>query len=295
MIAIPQPGNIFEIQVQLAKLQRESLRFTRHQVQFSKKINIAPERRFHSLGQGVGTCAARPRWSPGAVYDKAEGNKTQAAKLLGTVLHLHRGTPYIYQGEELGMTNVPFSSIEDFRDIESLNYYSQAVASGQDPADVLAALRLRSRDNGRTPMQWDDSPHAGFTVGEPWMPVNPNYDVINAEAELANPDSVLQHYRKLIALRHDLPVVAYGDFTMLLPQDPQIYAFTRRLEDIELLVLANFSHEIVEADLLNADDWAASEVLLTNYSRTDSEELLRLRPWEARVFRRTVNGATPRR
>ena len=105
----------------------------------------------------------------------------------------------------------------------------------------------------------------------------------------------MQHYRKLIALRHDLPVVAYGDFTMLLPQDPQIYAFTRRLEDIELLVLANFSHEIIEADLLNADDWAAAEELLTNYSQTGSEELLRLRPWEARVFRRTVNEATPRR
>jgi oligo-1,6-glucosidase len=210
-------------------------------------------------------------------------------------LHLHRGTPYIYQGEELGMTNVPFSSIEDFRDIESLNYYSEALASGQDPTDVLAALRLRSRDNGRTPMHWDDSPHAGFTVSEPWMPVNPNYDVINAEAERADPDSVLQHYRKLIALRHDLPVVACGDFTMLLPQDPQIYAFTRRLEDVELLVMANFSHEIVDADLPNADDWAAAEELLTNYSQTGSEELLRLRPWEARVFRRTVNEATPRR
>ena len=127
------------------------------------------------------------------------------------------------------------------------------------------------------------------------MPINPNYTVINADAERADPDSVLHHYRKLIALRHDLPVVAYGDFTMLLPQDPQIYAFTRRLEDVELLVLANFSHEIVDTDLPNADDWAASEVLLTNYSRMDSEALLRLRPWEARVFRRTITEATPRR
>ena len=221
--------------------------------------------------------------------------RVQAAKLLGTVLHLHRGTPYIYQGEELGMTNVPFSSIEDFRDIESLNHYTEAVTSDQDPKDVLAALRLRSRDNGRTPMQWDDSPHAGFTVGEPWMRVNPNYDIINAHAERADPDSVLQHYRKLIALRHDLPVVAFGDFTMLLPQDSQIYAFTRRLENVELLVLANFSHEIVDTDLPDADDWAASEVLLTNYSQAGSEELLRLRPWEARVFRRTVNEAIPRK
>src|SRR5690348_7763606 len=166
------------------------------------------------------------------------------------------------------MTNVPFSSIKDFRDIESLNHYAEAIALGQAPKTVLAALRVKSRDNGRTPMQWDDSPHAGFTTGEPWMPVNPNYDIINAHAERADPDSVLQHYRKLIALRHDLPVVACGDFTMLLPQDPQIYAFTRRLEDVELLVLANFSHKIVDADLPNADDWAASEVLLTNYAQT---------------------------
>jgi oligo-1,6-glucosidase len=216
--------------------------------------------------------------------------RVQSAKLLGTVLHLHRGTPYIYQGEELGMTNVPFSSIEDFRDIESLNYYSEAVASGKDPADVLTALRLRSRDNGRAPMQWNDSAHAGFTLGEPTMPVNPNYTVINADAERADSDSVLHHYRKLIALRHDLPVVAYGDFTMLLPQDPQIYAFTRRLEDVELLVIANFSKEIVNAALPDADDWAASELLLTNYSQAGSEEPLRLRPWEARVFRRTVSG-----
>src|SRR5207244_10793564 len=189
------------------------------------------------------------------------------------------------QGEELGMTNVPFSSIKDFRYIESLNYYIEALASGQDPTHVLAALRLHSRDNGRTPMHWDDSPHAGFTVSQPWMPVNPNYDIINAHAERADPDSVLQHYRKLIALRHDLPVVAFGDFTMLLPQDSQIYAFTRRLEDVELLVLANFSHEIVDTDLPNADDWAASEVLLTHYSRMDSEEILRLRRCEGRVIR----------
>ncbi len=214
--------------------------------------------------------------------------RVQAAKLLGTVLHLQRGTPYIYQGEELGMTNFPFSSIEDFRDIESLNYYRQAVASGQDPADVLAALRKRSRDNGRTPMQWNTSPHAGFTVGEPWIPVNPNYDVINVDTERTDPDSVLHYYRKLIALRHDLPVVAFGDFTMLLPQDPQIYAFTRRLEDVELLVLANFTGEIVVADLPNANDWATAEELLTNYSPTGSEEFPRLRPWEVRVFKRTV-------
>ncbi len=222
--------------------------------------------------------------------DDGDEFRVLAAKLLGTVLHLHRGTPYIYQGEELGMTNFPFSSIQDFQDVESLNYYTEALASGQDHTEVLAALRQRSRDNARTPMQWDDSPYAGFTVGKAWMPVNPNYHVINAHAALADHASILHHYRKLIALRHDLPVVALGDFTMLLPQDPQVYAFTRRLDEVELLLIANFSHELVTATLPNADDWAEAEELLTNYPRTESAAFLRLRPWEARVFLRTINA-----
>ncbi len=219
--------------------------------------------------------------------------RVQAAKLLATVLHLHRGTPYIYQGEELGMTNFPFASIEDFQDVESLNHYTAAIASGQDPAKVLAALRQRGRDNARTPMQWDNTPQAGFTVGKPWMAVNPNYHLINANAALADHDSILHYYRKLIALRHSLPVVALGDFTMLLAQDPHIYAFTRHLEDVELLVLANFSHEVVAVDLPNANDWAVAEELLANYPRTGNEVLPPLRPWEARVLQRTINETAP--
>ena len=136
--------------------------------------------------------------------------------MLGTVLHLHRGTPYVYQGEELGMTNAPFNTIEDFRDIESLNHYAEAVADGAAPDDVLLSLRKMGRDNARTPMQWDAGPHAGFTTGEPWLGVNPNHVEINAEAARADPDSVFHHYRQLIELRHALPVVAHGDFTMLL-------------------------------------------------------------------------------
>ena len=142
-------------------------------------------------------------------------HRVAAAKMLATVLHLHRGTPYVYQGEELGMTNAPWSGIEEFRDIETLNHYAEAVAHGADPDAVLAVLRPRSRDNARTPMQWDASPNAGFTSGTPWLPVNPNHTEINAEAARADPDSVFHHYRRLIELRRTEPVVAFGDFTML--------------------------------------------------------------------------------
>jgi oligo-1,6-glucosidase len=212
--------------------------------------------------------------------------RERSATMLATVLHLHRGTPYVYQGEELGMTNAPFDRIEDFRDIESLNYYKAAVAGGADANGILAGLRAMSRDNARTPMQWDATAHAGFTSGTPWIAVNPNHIEINAEAALAAPGSVFHHYRQLIALRHDDPVVAHGDFTMLLAKDPAVYAFTRRLADVELLVLGNFSSEPVTADLPSAAKWAATELLLANYPPADDAAALVLRPWEARVYRR---------
>jgi oligo-1,6-glucosidase len=205
--------------------------------------------------------------------------RVRSAKALATVLHLHRGTPYVYQGEELGMTNAPFASLDDFRDIESLNHYREAVAAGADPADVLANLRVASRDNARTPMQWDASEHAGFTAGTPWLAVNPNHAEINAEAARADPDSVFHHYRRLIELRHREPAVAVGDFTMLWPDDTQLYAYTRRLEDVELLVAANLSGEPAEVDL---SGWADAELVLANCA--PGPRLFE--PWEARVYRR---------
>lgn len=208
--------------------------------------------------------------------------RVRSAKALATVLHLHRGTPYVYQGEEFGMTNFPFSRIEDFRDIESLNHYREAVAAGREPAEVVAALRGPSRDNARTPVQWDDSANAGFTTGTPWLPVNPNYLEINAAAALADPDSVLHHYRKLIDLRHTEPAVATGDFTMLLATDEQIYAFTRRLGSTEILVLGNLSGD--PADPGDLPDWQGAQLLLSNVG---SRSWI-LQPWEARVLRRTL-------
>jgi len=209
-----------------------------------------------------------------------------SAKLLATVLHLHRGTPYVYQGEELGMTNVPFASIEDFQDIESVNHYRHAVAAGADPDQVLSSLRRMSRDNARTPMQWDDGPHAGFTEGTPWLAVNPNFAEINAAAQVGDPDSVLAHYRRLIALRHELPVVALGDFAMLLPDHEQVYAFTRRLGATELLVVANFGAGTPRAEVPDEPAWAGAELLLGTYPTPSSASSISLRPWEARVYRR---------
>jgi oligo-1,6-glucosidase len=206
-------------------------------------------------------------------------HRERSATMLATVLHLHRGTPYVYQGEELGMTNMVFASVEDFHDIQSVNHYADAVARGEDPEEVLAVLRVKARDNARTPVQWDSSPHAGFTTGTPWAAVNPNHTEINAAAQVDDPGSVFSHYRRLIALRHDEPVVAQGDFTMLLPDHDHVYAFTRGLGDVELLVLGNFSGEE------QAVEGCTGELVLGNLP--DAGDPGVLRPWEARVLRRT--------
>jgi oligo-1,6-glucosidase len=213
-------------------------------------------------------------------------HRERSAKMLGAVLHLHRGTPYIYQGEELGMTNAPFSSIADFRDIEALGHYEQAVHhEGRSPEDVLTVLRARGRDNARTPMQWDASPQAGFTTGEPWLAVNPNHTEINAAAAVKDPDSVYHFYRQVIALRHEEPAVVYGDFQMLLPHDERLYAFTRTHGETSLLVIGNFSADTVRAEIDDAAGWSAAELLLTNAAAPDD---LTLQPWQVVIYRRSL-------
>lgn len=206
--------------------------------------------------------------------------RVESAKLLATLLHLQRGTPYLYQGDELGMTNYPFTSIEQFDDIESVNHFQESVAQGEDPEDVMAGLRAVSRDNARTPMQWDDSPHAGFTSGTPWLPVNPNHREINAARQVGVAGSVFEHHRRLIALRHEEPAVAHGDFTLLLPDHDQLFVFARCHEGTELVVVANFSGQpaVVPGALL--DRCAEAELVIGDARGAD------LRPWESRVFRR---------
>lgn len=216
--------------------------------------------------------------------DDGPRHRIRSAKMLATVLHLHRGTPYIYQGEELGMANAPLRAIEDFRDIESLNHYAQELRAGRKPEDVLPGLRAMGRDNARTPMQWDASPQAGFTTGTPWLPVNPDHTEINAAAARTDPDSVYHHYRRLIALRHGEPAIVHGDFTMLLPDDERIYAFTRRHGSTTLLVAGNFTGETVDAAL--PDGWEGAELVLGNGPSVPAPPgRLVLAPWEARVHR----------
>jgi len=213
----------------------------------------------------------------------------ESATALATLLHLHRGTPYVYQGEELGMTNAHLTDLADYRDIESLRYVEHARAAGAATDEqLMAALALKGRDNARTPVQWDASPQAGFTTGTPWIAVNPNHTTINAAVQRGDPHSVLAHYRRLIALRHDEPVVALGDFTMLAPDDEHVYAFTRRLDDVELLVLVNVGDgERAVGDVLPREaPWPDdAEVLLANWADPPGPGVP-LRPWEARVYRR---------
>jgi oligo-1,6-glucosidase len=208
--------------------------------------------------------------------------RRDSATCLATLLHLHRGTPYVYQGEEIGMANYPFTAVEEFQDVESRGHYAQAVARGEDPETVLAALRRMSRDNARTPVQWDASPNAGFTTGTPWIPINPDHAEWNAAAQRDDPTSVFAHHRRLIALRHTDPVVALGDFTMLLPEHDDVYAFTRALDGATLLVVCNVSssaHPLGRV-LPEAVD---AELVLGNLP--DDGDPAVLRPWEARVLR----------
>lgn len=185
------------------------------------------------------------------------------------------------------MTNAPFDSIDNFRDIQARNAYAEAVGMGADPETVLDMLRVSSRDNARTPMQWDGTENAGFTTGTPWIAVNPNHTEINARAALADDDSVFHHYRRLIELRRTEPAVAHGDFNMLLADHDQVYAFTRRHGDTELLVLANFSREPTTIEVPEAARWQAPEIVLANYpvDTPESTRELTLRPFEARVYR----------
>jgi oligo-1,6-glucosidase len=216
--------------------------------------------------------------------------RVASAKTLATVLHLHQGTPYVYQGDELGMANAPFAAIGDFRDIQALNYYAQAAARGDvDPAALLRAMNKMSRDQGRTPVQWDASPNAGFTAGTPWIAVNPDYPEVNAAAEVGQPDSVYEHYRKLIELRHTDPVVTDGEFELLLPGHPAIWAFLRRAPEGELLVAANFSADVTTAVLPLDPDWTDATVVLTNLPDTGPLQPppdLKLRAWESVIWRR---------
>jgi oligo-1,6-glucosidase len=213
--------------------------------------------------------------------DDSPEHRVNSAKTLGTVLHMHKGTPYIYQGEELGMTNTYFSAIDQYRDIESVNYHADALSLGMEADVVMHALSVKSRDNARTPMHWDDSSHAGFSEGIPWLPVNANYVAINARAAMDDPDSVFHHFRKLIELRHEYRVVAEGSFQLLLAESEQIWAFTRSLDDSMLVVVANCSSRPAHVPADALPDLGRAQLLLATHTATDT---LHFQPWESRIY-----------
>jgi oligo-1,6-glucosidase len=211
--------------------------------------------------------------------------RATSAKALATVLHGMRGTPFVYQGEELGMTNYPFCVPQDHKDLEAINYYKSVLELGLDEGEALAGLAKISRDNARTPMQWDAGPNAGFTTGDPWQYVNPNYTWLNAAAQIDRTDSVFAHYQALIRLRHELPVLVDGDFAPLMAEDPQIWAFTRTTPSRRLLVIANCGRNPMTVEI--GREWIAADLLLGNLPETPAKSMsstLDLAGWDARIY-----------
>lgn len=226
--------------------------------------------------------------------------RVEAAKMLATVLHGMEGTPYVYQGEELGMTNVRFDSIEQYQDIEIRNMYRERLEKGYAEKDIMESIYAKGRDNARTPMQWDDTENAGFTTGTPWLGVNPNYTEINARSQLQDENSVFHYYKKLIHLRKENSIFVDGDFTLMLPEDENIFAYVREYEGRKLLVAANFTDKEVECPLLKewgvpADEDGAAKsrdngvkLLIHNYNDLPSQQ--KLRPYEAMIWEKAETG-----
>ncbi len=207
-----------------------------------------------------------------------------SAKMLATCLHMMQGTPYVYQGEELGMCNAYFEELEDYRDIESINAYNDLTKNcGVSHEEMMGYLKNVSRDNARTPMQWDDSKNAGFTTGTPWIQVNANYPKVNAKEQLNNPDSVFHYYQKLIKLRHENEIIVYGDYELLEPENEALFIYTRTLGNEQLMVLCNFTEDDVNVpELVLTKIPEEADLLIANYAQTEED---RLRPYEAKVYR----------
>ena len=213
--------------------------------------------------------------------DDSDEFRELSAKCIATCLHMMQGTPYVYQGEELGMTNTVFNSVEDFRDLESINAYRELVESGLfTKEDMFPKIAHKSRDNARTPMQWDASENAGFTTGTPWLAINPNYKKINVADQLKREDSVFHYYKKLIRLRKENEIIVYGKYELLIPEDDNIFAYTRSLDGKKLLTVCNFSKTEQKFDF---SGYEKAKVLISNYERDIRENSI-LKPYEAVVL-----------
>jgi len=215
----------------------------------------------------------------------SEEFRTVSAQLLNTFLMSMRGTPYLYYGDEIGMTNIDMPTIEEYTDIEAKGKYQSALKAGADMDEFMTTLNYNSRENGRTPMQWDASENAGFTTETPWKPVNPNYTEINVAAQENYPNSVLSHFKRMTELRKSHPVLVYGDYTLLLPEHEQVYAFTRELDGKKVLVLLNFSEAESAIELKELENRSDKAVLINNYETVDIEEdAILLKPYQAVLF-----------
>lgn len=217
----------------------------------------------------------------------SEEYRVISGKMLATCLHMLKGTPYIYQGEEIGMTNVSFHSIEEYRDIESLNAHRDFTEGNLlTKEEIMHAIHERGRDNARTPVQWSSEEHAGFTTGQPWIAVNPNYNEINAEAAIQDQDSIYHYYKKLIKLRKENLNIVYGKYELLLSDNEHIYAYTRTLGDELILVICNFTAEEPLFQLSEDITFVEKKVLISNYEVNPEEELssFTLKPYETRVY-----------
>ena len=208
-----------------------------------------------------------------------------SAKMLATCIHMMQGTPYVYQGEELGMTNCPFNTLDNFRDLESINAFHELTEQGKmTEEDMMAAIGYKGRDNARTPMQWDDSAYAGFSTATPWIMVNPNYTKINAKDQVNRKDSVFKYYQKLIKLRHESELIVYGTYDLILDDDKDIYAYIRTLGDEKLIVYCNFSENTRKVEI--PEEFVNKKVLISNYSDAKANQKITLRPYEAIVIQK---------
>lgn len=209
-----------------------------------------------------------------------------SAKMLGTCYQMMQGTPYIYQGEELGMTNYPFTKLEEFRDIECRNAYRELVEEShkREAQELISCFQFKCRDNSRTPMQWDDTENGGFTTGMPWIGVNPNYKTVNAREQVEREDSVFHYYQKLISLRKEYDIITEGNYELLLPESEEIYAYTRNWQEEKLLIVCSFSENDLRMEI--PEEFLEGQILISNYDRTGVAQEMTLKPYEAFVIYR---------
>ena len=211
--------------------------------------------------------------------------RIESAKMLATLIHTFKGTPYIYQGEEIGMTNICFDDIKKYRDIETINYYNEKIKN-EDEKSLIERIKITSRDNARTPMQWDDSLNGGFSKATPWIDVNPNYKQINVKESLEDSNSIFNYYKELIKLRHNNDTIVYGDVKLIYPENESIFAYTRNLDDEQLMVVLNFYENEIDFKIPDNIDINKLEIILSNYKdKIIKNETIKLRPYEAIVYK----------